>query len=90
MLTFTRYFCIFFSHFEGTRGDKNQIFRTLEFTNYVKGINLPINYTDELLLDTNKTKLMVPGWGKEMHLGKSLTLNINHSQLLPVLYTVAL
>ena len=54
----------------------------IEFTNYVKGINLPINYTDELLLDTNKTKLMVPGWGKEMHLGKSLPLNIIHSQLL--------
>ena len=44
----------------------------IKFTNYVKGINLPINYTDEVLLDTNQTKLVVAGWGKEMQLGESL------------------
>ena len=53
--------------------------RDIEVTDDVKGIHLPINYTDELLLDTNKTKLMVAGWGKEMHLGKPLPLNIMYT-----------
>ena len=37
MFTFAKHFflksvCIFFSRFEGTRGDKNQIFRTLDLS----------------------------------------------------------
>ena len=58
----------------------------IKFTNYVKGINLPINYTDEVLLDTNQTKLVVAGWGKEMQLGESLNAfkNIIQSAACPI------
>lgn len=46
----------------------------MEFSDNVKSISLPKrNYSDEVLLNFNKTKLMVAGWGLKQNLGKSIT-----------------
>ena len=42
----------------------------LNFTEAIQPIGLPTEtYSDDVLLDTNKTKLLVAGWGKKVKLG---------------------